>query len=118
MGLAAAVSSNYSIELGYLPTADVHKILGIATAANDMLPAEKGGDRLRESDQVVFQDMDIALADGALLRTGSIFYEFPGEVLRRFNPRLAEYERYLRQSGYVPVRVDNDVNVYSIKCNG
>jgi hypothetical protein len=117
MGLAAAVSSNYSIELGYLPTADVHKILGIATAANDTLPAEEGADRLRESDQVVFQDMDTAFTDGALLRTGSIFYEFTGERLRRVNPRVAEYERYLRQSGYVPVRVDNDVNVYSIQCS-
>ena len=48
MGLAAAVSSNYSIELGYFPAGDVHKILGIATAANDTLPAEKGGDSLRE----------------------------------------------------------------------
>jgi hypothetical protein len=118
MGLAAAVSSNYSIELGYFPTADVHKILGIATAANDTLPAEEGADRLRESDQVVFQDMDTAFTDGALLRTGSIFYEFTGARLRRVNPRVAEYERYLRQSGYVPVKVDNDVNVYSIQCRG
>ena len=116
MALAVAVSSNHSIEVGGLPTADVHKILGIVSANDrDPLPAEKGFDRLRGSDQVVFQNMD-GFSDGVSLRMGSIFYEVTWADLRQLNQRVAEYERYLRQSGYVPVRVDNDLNVYSIQC--
>jgi hypothetical protein len=102
--LAIAVSSNHSIEVGDLPAADMHT-----------LPAEKGFDRLREIDQIVFQNMD-AFSDGVSVRMGSIFRQFTWAFLRPFNQRVAEYERYLRQSGYVPVRVDEDVNVYSIQC--
>ncbi len=103
MGLALAVSSNHLIEVGGLPQADEPKVLGVPLWSNDTLPAQKGFDRLREFDQVVFQNMD-AFSHGVSLR------------LRQFNQLVAEYERYLQQSGYVPVKVDDDVNVYSIQC--
>jgi hypothetical protein len=32
------------------------------------------------------------------------------------NQRLPEYERYIRQGGYVPARVGDDVTVYSTRC--
>ena len=54
MGLALAVSSNHSIGVGSLPRADEPKVLGVPLQSNDTLPAEKGFDGLRESDQVVF----------------------------------------------------------------
>jgi len=101
IGLALAVSSNHLIGVGGLPQADEPKILGVPLYSNDTLPAEKGFDRLLESDQVVFQNINGLIIDGSSeLRT----------------QRVAEYERYLRQSGYLPVRVDDDVNVYSIQC--
>jgi hypothetical protein len=53
--------------------------------------------KIRESDQVVFQDRD-ALSPPFR------------------NQRVPEYERYIRQAGYVPIRVDDDVTVYSIQC--
>jgi hypothetical protein len=99
MWLALVVSSNHLIEVGGLPQADEPKILGVPLYSNDTLPAEKGFDRLLESDQVVFQNIN-ALFQNIDART----------------QRVAEYERYLRQRGYVPVRVDDDVNVYSIQC--
>jgi hypothetical protein len=121
VGLALMVSSNHSIEVGGLPTADVQKVLGVVWG-NDTLRAEKGFYRLRESDQVVFQNINALLqtinpsSDRVSVKMGSIFYELPGLVLRRLNQRAAEYEQYLRQSGYVPVKVDDDINVYSIQC--
>jgi hypothetical protein len=51
-----------------------------------------------ESDQVVFQDR------------GALSPPFT-------NQRVPEYERYVRQRGYVPVRVGEDVSVYSVHCN-
>ena len=90
--------------------------------SNDTLPAETGFDRLLEADQVFFQNINALLqnidssSDKVLLRQGSIFYEFRRADLLHPNQRVAEYERYLRQSGYVPVRVDDDVNVYSMQC--
>jgi hypothetical protein len=95
------IGPNHLIGVGGLPQADEPKILGVPLYSNDTLPAEKGFDRLLESDQVVFQNINGLIMDGSSeLRT----------------QRVAEYERYLRQSGYVPVRVDDDVNVYSIQC--
>ena len=32
------------------------------------------------------------------------------------NQRASEYERYVRQGGYVPIRVGDDVSVYSMRC--
>ena len=111
MTLALIVSSTHSIEVGGLPTADAW--------GNDTLPGEKAYYRLRESDQVVFQNInallqDINASDRVPQKIGSIFYEFPGAIFRRFNRRVEEYERYLRQSGYVPVTVNDDINVSSL----
>jgi hypothetical protein len=52
---------------------------------------------ITESDQVVFQD---------------------GNALSPpfTNQRASEYERYIRQVGYIPTRVGDDVSVYSMRC--
>ena len=52
---------------------------------------------IRESDQVVFQDKDALNPWWA-------------------NLRVSEYERYVRQNGYVPIKVASDVTVYLIRC--
>lgn len=52
---------------------------------------------LRDSDQVVFQDKD-ALSPPFT------------------NQRDSEYERYVRQLGYVPVRIGDDLTIYSKCC--
>ena len=59
-------------------------------------PIEEEFRSMRESDLVFFQERD------ALAYT--------------VNPRVSEYERYLRQGGYVPIHIDGDVSVYSIQC--
>jgi hypothetical protein len=61
------------------------------------VPIEEDFRALSESDMVVFQDA------------------------RRINPRftnqrVAEYERYIRQGGSVPIRVGDDVSVYAMRC--
>jgi hypothetical protein len=61
------------------------------------VPIEEDFRAMRESDQVVFQDGD------ALSPPFS-------------NQRVSEYERYLRQSGSVPIRVGDDMSVYSMRC--
>ena len=117
MWLALTVSSSHLIEVGGLPQADEPKILGIPLYSNDTLPAEKGFDRLLESDQVVFQNINALFFQNTrgvpptFFSKEAIDAPFSNRV-----SRVAEYERYLRQSGYVPVRVDDDVNVYSMQC--
>jgi hypothetical protein len=59
------------------------------------VPIEEEFRTMRESDQVVFQSDALPLSE---------------------NQRALEYERYLQQGGYVPVKVDDDVSVYSIQC--
>ena len=61
------------------------------------VPIEEDFRAISESDQVVFQDRDAM---------GPPFT----------NQRASEYERYIRQSGYVPIRVGDDVSVYSMRC--
>lgn len=52
---------------------------------------------ISESDQIVFQDRN----------TSSPPFT---------NQRASEYERYIRQSGSVPMRVGDDLSVYSMRC--
>lgn len=62
------------------------------------VPIEADFREISESDLVVFQDRD---ASSPLFT----------------NQRASEYERYVRQLGYVPVRVGDDLSIYS-KCCG
>jgi hypothetical protein len=87
MSLAIAVSaSRDSVTVGTL-----------AYNAMGNVPIEEDFRTIRGSDQVVFQHRE-------------------GLTHRIENQRVSEYERYLQQGGYVPIRVDNDVDVYSIQC--
>jgi hypothetical protein len=61
------------------------------------VPIEEDFRAMGEYDQVVFQDRD-ALSPPFT------------------NQRASEYERYIRQGGSVPIRVGDDVSVYSICC--
>jgi hypothetical protein len=60
-------------------------------------PIEGDFRAIRESDQVVFQDRD------------ALYPPFT-------NQRASEYERYIRQAGHVPIKVGDDVSVYSMRC--
>lgn len=87
MDLAAEVSpTGASVEIGTL-----------AYRAISGVPVEEDFRAISESDQVVFQDKD-ALSPPFT------------------NQRASEYERYIRQVGYVPIRVGNDLSVYSMRC--
>ena len=61
------------------------------------VPIEENFHAMSESDQVVFQDR------------GALSPSFT-------NQRVSEYERYIRQGASVPVRVGDDVSVYSMRC--
>ena len=52
---------------------------------------------MRDSDEVVFQDR------------GALYPPFT-------NQRVSDYERYMRQGGYIPVRRGSDLSIYSIRC--
>jgi hypothetical protein len=87
MTLALAVSaSGASVKVDTLA---YHAISG--------MPIEADFRAISESDEVVFQDRDASSPPFT-------------------NQRAAEYERYLRQGGHVPMRVAKDVSVYSIRC--
>lgn len=61
------------------------------------VPIEADFRAMSQADEVVFQDRD-ALSPPFT------------------NQRVPEYERYVRQVGYVPIRVGVDVSVYSKRC--
>lgn len=61
------------------------------------VPVEEDFRTISQADLVVFQDRD------SLGR-------------RLTNQRVSEYERYVRQSGFVPIRVGADLSVYSKRC--
>lgn len=69
----------------------------LAYKAMESMPIEEDFRAINESDQLVFQDTD------------ALYPPFT-------NQRAAEYEQYIRQSGYVPIRVGDDVSVYSMRC--
>jgi hypothetical protein len=60
-------------------------------------PIEEAFSLMSESDLVVFQDGDALAPPWA-------------------NQRVSEYERYIRQGGSVPIRVGEDISVYSMRC--
>ena len=69
----------------------------LAYQAMSGVPIEEDFRAISESDQVVFQDRNTL---------GPPFT----------NQRRSEYERYIRQVGYVPIAVGEDVIVYSRRC--
>jgi len=69
----------------------------LVNGAIEGVPIEEQFRTINESDYVVFQDGD-ALSP-------------PFK-----NQRAPEYERYVRQSGFVPIRVGDDISVYSVSC--
>lgn len=71
-----------------------------ATMANQVLyglPIETDFRFMSDYDQVVFQDRE-ALSPPFT------------------NQRVSEYERYFQQHGFVPIKIADDLNVYSIQC--
>jgi hypothetical protein len=80
------------------PTSDTVKAGTLAyNATMGRVPIDEDFRTIRESDQVVFQDKDALNPWWA-------------------NLRVSEYERYVRQNGYVPIKVASDVTVYLIRC--
>ena len=73
------------------------KVDTLAYRVKSSVPIEEDFRAMSESDQVVFQDGD------ALLPPFS-------------DQRASEYERYIRHGGLVPIRVGDDVSVYSMRC--
>ena len=73
------------------------KVDTLAYKAMYGVPIEEDFHAISESDQVIFQDRH------------ALYPPFT-------NQRAPEYERYIRQSGYVPIRVGDDVSVYSMRC--
>jgi hypothetical protein len=71
------------------------KVVSYLVGSITGVPIEEEFRTILESDQVFFQRDALPLSE---------------------NQRVTEYERYLRQGGYVPVKVDDDVSVYSIQC--
>jgi len=69
----------------------------LAYQAMSGVPIEADFHAIDEFDQVVFQDR--------------------AELSPPFtNQRVSEYERYIQQGRYVPVKVADDLTVYSIRC--
>ena len=69
----------------------------LAYRAMSRVPIEDDFRAMNEADQVVFQDKD--------------------ELSPPFtNQRASEYERYIRRGGSRPIRVGNDIAVYSMRC--
>jgi len=71
----------------------------LAYQAMSDVPIEADFRAISESDLVVFQDRDAS--------SSAPFT----------NQRASEYERYTREVGYVPVRVGDDIGVYTIRCD-
>jgi hypothetical protein len=90
MRLAVEVSgSRASIKVDQIGT--------LAHQAMDGVPIEQDFHAISKADYVVFQDKD------------TLSPPFT-------NVRVAEYEHYVRQLGYVPTRVGGDISVYSTRC--
>ena len=69
----------------------------LATQDRFRVPIEEDFHAIGEADEVVLQDRD--------------------KLTPPFtNRRASEYERHIRQVGYVPARVWDDVSVYSVRC--
>jgi len=87
MNLAIEVSvSGTSVNVGTL-----------AYQAMSGVPIEAAFRAISKSDQVVFQDSE-ALSPAFT------------------NQRATEYEQYIRQGGHVPIRVGDDLTLYSMRC--
>lgn len=61
------------------------------------VPIEEDFRGISESDEIIFQDRDASSSPFT-------------------NQRVSEYERYTRQVGYVPIRVGDDLSIYSMRC--
>jgi hypothetical protein len=72
----------------------VGQVSTLAYGAMTGVPIEEDFRAISEADQVVFQDND---------KLSPTFT----------NQRVSEYEQYVRQGGYVPIRVGDDVSVWS-----
>lgn len=73
------------------------EVRNLAYNAISGMPIEEDFNTIDESDQVVFQDRSVL---------GRSF----------LNERVSEYERHIRQGGHVPVRVGEDLSLYSMRC--
>jgi hypothetical protein len=86
MDLAAEVSASSSS-------------VAVSSLASDFIkdvPIEEDFHRISEEDLVVFQDRE------------ALFPPF-------LNERVPDYERYIRQGNYLPIRVGGDISVYSMR---
>jgi hypothetical protein len=92
-----------TLNVNLMAVAMVFSASGVSTAdtlayrAMSGVPIEEDFRALSRSDQVVFQD------------AGALSPPFT-------NQRVSEYERYIRQGGSVPIRVGDDISVYSMRC--
>ena len=69
----------------------------LAYQAISGVPIEEDFHTMSESDMVVFQD--------------------DRHINPKFsNQRVSEYERYIRQGGFVPIKVGDDLSVYPVRC--
>ena len=86
-----------ALALEFSPSGTSVTVSTLAYQAMSRAPIEDDFRTMNESDEVVFQDGD-ALSPPFT------------------NLRASEYERYVRQGGSVPVRVWEDISVYSMSC--
>jgi hypothetical protein len=100
--MLATDSPTLSINLMYLAievSASGASVIVNTLAHGVMLgvPIEEDFHWISEQDLVVFQDRD------------TLYPPFANE-------RVSDYERYIRQGRYVPIRVGVDLTVYSMRC--
>lgn len=86
-----------AIEVSPEPSVKTRQVSTLAYQAMNGVPIEEDFHAITEADQVVFQDRN------------ALDPPFT-------NQRVAEYERYIRQSGYVPMKFGDDLSVYSLRC--
>jgi hypothetical protein len=91
-----AALMNLALEVS--PSAGLVKVESLAGQASSGVPIERDFHVIDEGDQVVvFQDKE---------------HLFPPFT----NQRVAEYERHVRQAGYLPLRLMDDLSVYPMGC--
>ena len=88
-GYLLSVALDFSTSNASIETLGYRAMIGV--------PIEKDFRTMSESDQIIFQD--------------AAFLSPPFA-----NQRVSEYERFIRQSVNAPIRVGNDISVYSLHC--
>jgi len=79
------------------PSVQVSQVSSLAGQAMAGVPIEEDFHEINEADQVIFQDKEALSPPWT-------------------NERVSEYEQHIRHDRYLPIRVGNDLSVYSMRC--